>query len=89
MKFNTLLRLLDRYPFRCEYKGGNRYINSKYIVITSNRHFKGLYNLPDEYIKQLERRIDVIKEYDSVSDVGGNTIPHRLSNELLLQQYNT
>jgi hypothetical protein len=78
MKFNILLRLLDTYPFRCEYKSGSRYINSKYIIITSNRHFKDLYNLPDEDIDQLKRRIDVIINYDSVTDVQGNTVPERL-----------
>ena len=50
MKFNNLLKLLDRYPFKCEVKCAFRWLNSKNIIITTNRHPKQMYNLPYEDI---------------------------------------
>jgi hypothetical protein len=60
MKFTDLLDLLDRYGYECEIKGGFRQLNSKNIVITSNKHPKDTYTLPDDNINQLIRRIDII-----------------------------
>nr|QOR29571.1 replication associated protein [Bat associated circovirus] len=62
MKFNYLLRLLDRYPMRVEVKGGYRQLNSKNIFITTIVHPDKVYQLEDEPIKQLMRRIDKIIE---------------------------
>jgi len=59
MKFNYLLRILDRYAMRVENKGGYRQLNSKCILITSIKKPDDVYNLPDEPIRQLIRRIDV------------------------------
>ena len=63
MKFNHLLKLLDRYPFKAEVKGGSRWLDSKNIIITTNKHPKDTYNLPEEDIKQLLRRIDLIERF--------------------------
>jgi hypothetical protein len=79
MKFNCLLRLLDSYPYRCEIKGGYRRITSKNII-RSNRKPSDIYNLPDEDIKQLLRRIDKIYDSDNIhyltrDQTLGNTMP--------------
>lgn len=60
MKMNELLKLIDRYPHRLEVKGGFRQMLSKKFYITSIMHPKDVYNLPEEPISQLLRRIDRI-----------------------------
>lgn len=60
MKINELLKLIDRYPHRLELKGGFRQMLSKKIYITSIMHPKDIYNLSEEHVKQLLRRIDKI-----------------------------
>jgi hypothetical protein len=64
MKFNYLLKLIDRYQLRVETKGGYRQILAKTIYISSIQHPKEVYNLPDEPIAQLLRRIDLIIHYN-------------------------
>lgn len=60
--FSDLLRLLDKYPYRIEVKGGYRQFLAKKIWITSNKHpIKLFRGMEDEAIDQLVRRIDVIK----------------------------
>lgn len=61
MKFSDLLRLLDWNPYRCEIKGGFRWLKCKNIVITTPRSPAETYPNMNEDIKQLERRIDVAK----------------------------
>jgi hypothetical protein len=80
MKFTDLLDLLDSYEYTCEIKGGFWQLNSKNIVITSNRHPKDIYKLSDEDINQLIRRIDVIYDFDAPVELAqahwlGNAIP--------------
>lgn len=58
--FHELLKLLDRYPYRVEYKGGSRQLLAKKIIITSEYHPKDIYETRDD-IQQLFRRIDEIK----------------------------
>ena len=58
--FHELLKLLDRYPYRVECKGGSRQLLSKQIIITSAYHPKHIYGGRED-IKQLLRRIDKIK----------------------------
>lgn len=60
MKLNELLKLIDRYPHRIEQKGTFRQILNKEFYFTSIKHPKDVYNLPDEPVKQLLRRIDKI-----------------------------
>lgn len=55
-----MLGLIDRYPFLLEVKGGHRQMLARDIFITSVQHPKEMYNLPDEPIEQLLRRIDKI-----------------------------
>lgn len=88
MKFNYLLKLLDRYPLRVEFKGGYRQMLAKKIIITSILHPQNVYQIDDEPIKQLIRRIDEIIQVKLINDfavdssevakreqVGGNTRP--------------
>lgn len=57
--FNTMLKILDRYPYAGEKKGGYVNINSKFIIITSNHDARDTYvNLTSERIDQLIRRIN-------------------------------
>lgn len=60
MKMNELLKLIDRYPHRVECKGSFRQMLSKKMYITSIMHPKEVYNLPEEPVQQLLRRIDRI-----------------------------
>lgn len=65
--FDVLLRLIDRYPFRVECKGGSRQFLARVIIFTCPWHPKILYeNHPDEAIEQLMRRIDVEKQFGQI-----------------------
>jgi len=59
---STMLRLLDRYPYRVPYKGGFRQWKPDVIVITSNRAptDEAVYRGVPEDKNQLLRRIDEI-----------------------------
>ena len=59
MKFNYLLKVLDRYPMRVEVKGGYRQLKAKIIMITTIFDLSHIYSesvLEGEPIRQLERR---------------------------------
>ncbi|UJO02098.1 Rep [Tadarida brasiliensis associated circovirus 1] len=62
MKFNFLLKMLDRYPLRLECKGGYRQLLSKKIIITSIKHPRDCYQQceHDEPMQQLLRRIEKV-----------------------------
>lgn len=62
-KFHELLRILDRYPYRVEFKGGQRQLLAKKIIITSSHHPIFVYRKSEEDIKQLLRRIEEILEF--------------------------
>ncbi len=62
MKFQYLLKLLDRYPFRVEVKGGFRQFRSDLIIITCPKPPEECYMEAGEDIDQLLRRIDTIEE---------------------------
>lgn len=62
MKFHQLLKLLDRYPYQIECKGGSRQFLAKHIIITSAYHPQQLFNTRED-IQQLIRRIDNIEEF--------------------------
>lgn len=66
--FHELLRILDRYPYTVEVKGGSRQLLAKRIFITSCYPPESVYDTRED-IKQLLRRID------NVIEVAGNTIP--------------
>lgn len=90
--FHELLRILDRYEYRVETKGGSRQLLAKYIIFTCPSHPVDLYNgRSEEDINQLLRRIDEIWYCDlkgwTISDgntvhsteVGGNTSANKLA----------
>lgn len=56
-----MLKLLDRYPFRVEYKGGYRQMRAKRIIVTSIKHPSDCYLNTGECKKQLTRRITKIE----------------------------
>lgn len=59
LPWDTLLRLLDRYPFRIEYKGGSREFVSRVICITSNVSYENWYpSVGPDKLPALLRRID-------------------------------
>lgn len=62
--FGQLLRLLDRYPYTVETKGGSRQIQATTWFITSSRHPSQLYSAitfdADERVDQLLRRLTTI-----------------------------
>lgn len=60
--FRDLLRLLDRYPYQGQYKGGYIQINSPHIVITCDRSIEEcMCHLTDTELPQLKRRFDKIE----------------------------
>lgn len=67
-KFDVLLRLLDRYPFRVEFKGGFTDWIPKLILVTAPKSPRDMWNLrTDEDIRQLERRITKVLCSDKYS----------------------
>lgn len=69
--FHELLRILDRYPYTIEMKGGSRQLLARKIIITSPFHPNIVYNKHNEEIQQLIRRIDVIRQFKTQN--GGET----------------
>lgn len=63
IKFHNLLKLLDRYEFRIETKGGTRQMLAKVIIITSPLPPSVMWEAQGEDIHQLLRRIDEIREF--------------------------
>lgn len=72
--FRDLLRLLDRYPYQGQYKGGYHKINSPYIYITCEYHPSSFWK--DNELLQITRRIKEIIEIKTqdTTEVVGNTI---------------
>jgi len=62
-KFHELLRILDRYPYRIECKGGARQLLATHIYITSPFSPFDVYKKNEEDVEQLIRRIDTIKDF--------------------------
>jgi len=78
--FHELLRILDRYEYRVEVKGGSRQLLAKRIFITCPYPPERTYASRED-IGQLLRRIDHVQYFGT--DVleqksGGNTIPQTL-----------
>ena len=65
VKFHTLLKLLDRYPFVIECKGGSRQFLAKRIFITTPLHPLELYDTRED-VKQLTRRIDKCLKFTDI-----------------------
>lgn len=60
-RYNEFLKLIDRYPYRVENKGGSRQLLAEIIIITSPYHPADVWNVLEESA-QLERRLDSIEE---------------------------
>jgi len=64
IKYQNLLKLIGRGPYRVENKGGSRQMLAKVMIITSPFHPRDLFaHEIKEDITQLLRRIDVIEEF--------------------------
>lgn len=64
-KFHELLRILDRYPFEVEIKGGSVALEATTIIITCPYRPEEAYkNNSDEDNKQLVRRIKEIRKFE-------------------------
>lgn len=75
VRLSTLLRLLDRHPFRVAIKGGFRQLLAKNIVITSCFHPSRIYPNCREDIEQLLRRIDHVWEFPRADESRGIVLP--------------
>lgn len=64
IKYDTMLRLLDRYPMKVEYKGGYTEMNSKILVITTNRDPKEWYRGVHDRDPLTRRLNEFAKIYD-------------------------
>lgn len=72
IKFQELLRVFDKYPYRVRTLGGSRQFVARTIVVTTTKHPIQFYEgRTDEDIEQLLRRITEIVNFDT--QVGGNT----------------
>lgn len=70
--YHELLRILDRYPYRCMTKGSSCWLTADIIIITSCYHPSQVYKGITEEKKQLLRRITKIVCFGP--EVKGNTI---------------
>lgn len=83
--FHELLRILDRYPYRVEIKGGSRQLLAKNIIVTCPYHPAEVYkNRTQEDINQLLRRIDHVELFKNnlTTEVKGNTSDLDLEKEI-------
>jgi len=62
-EYDELLRILDRYPFTVDCKGGSRQLLATLTIITSHKSPQDLFSNSRENVDQLLRRIDELKEF--------------------------
>ncbi|QMW68698.1 replication-associated protein [Crucivirus-183] len=67
--FRYLLRLLDKYPFRVEVKGGTREFVATDIVITAPESPEQMFAYEGEELKQLLRRIHIVEYVGAREDL--------------------
>lgn len=76
--FHELLRILDRYEYRIETKGGSRQLLARRIWITSCKTPYEIFPSVGEDVQQLIRRIDHLEHFAQKNETGaevqGNTI---------------
>lgn len=63
--FERFIKLIDRYPYRVEMKGGSRQFLAKRIIVTSIYPPDEVYKHNNEPVKQLLRRIDKIVKFET------------------------
>lgn len=63
--FSFMLRLLDRYPLRVEVKGGHRAWNAETIYVTCCKPPNEVYELADDSIDQLVRRVTHVTHFNT------------------------
>jgi len=61
--FNQFLQLFDRYPMRVECKGGSRQLLATKIWVTSPYDPPAFFQMQDEAIAQLTRRITLVRRF--------------------------
>lgn len=57
LKWDELLKICDRYPYRVPVKGGYRQFHTHHLVLTSNSHYSTWYNFVGYNPAALERRL--------------------------------
>lgn len=68
--FDDFLKILDRYAYRVECKGGSRQLRAKRIIVTTPRAPQETWaSKTDEEIYQLTRRIHHVQEFDVLGKV--------------------
>lgn len=77
--YRDLLRLLDRYPYQGQIKGGYVKINSPCIIITCEHPPDFMYH--GTQLEQIKRRISEIREMKS-TEVAGNSDPATSSEDI-------
>ncbi len=66
LPMSVLLRLMDRYPMRVQFKGGSCQFVADFLYFTSSCHPKDWYkDLPDDKVYQLVRRFEHITHVNS------------------------
>ncbi len=87
IKYDTMLNLLDRYPFSVQEKGSNMNMISQKIIITTNVDPIDWYpNLSDEVKEPLYRRLqDFAKIYDFADNSRWNNIQYSLRPDMGLR----
>lgn len=80
LRFDELLRCLDRYPHRVPIKGGFVNFAPRLLIITSNVEPRGWYDeerITDYRFDALRRRLDVVEHMtDDWSEPGGRMVDH-------------
>jgi len=77
IKYSALLNILDKYPLRCEIKGGFTYANWTTVYITSNKHPSEWYS--EGMTDAFKNRINFIKYFRKMPI--GNANRHKFIDE--------
>lgn len=70
LKYDELLKIADRYPYRVPVKGSFANFVANYIFITSNSHPRDWYHFNGFNWNALRRRIDVLIHLPDPSEIG-------------------
>lgn len=81
IKFNMLIKLLDRYPFTLSVKGSSIPLNSEYIIITSNQSINETFGSPLNFFEDLEQLRRRVNEFNILE------LENKKIQELILPNY--